>query len=100
MARKHSARSSSVGYDGAAAAPARVRKPRGKRAEVEVEAVAESAAAAPAPTSTSEDPASEREAIARLAYSYYEARGYQGGSAEEDWLRAEAEYRSRHAARS
>lgn len=32
-----------------------------------------------------------REEIARLAYSYWEARGYQGGSPEEDWLRAERE---------
>ena len=31
--------------------------------------------------------------IARLAYSYWEARGYQGGSPEEDWLRAEQELR-------
>lgn len=30
-----------------------------------------------------------REAISRLAYSYWEARGFKGGSAEEDWLRAE-----------
>jgi hypothetical protein len=29
--------------------------------------------------------------IARLAYSYWQARGYQHGSAEADWLRAEAE---------
>jgi DUF2934 family protein len=29
--------------------------------------------------------------IAKLAYSYWEARGYQGGSQEEDWLRAEQE---------
>jgi len=29
--------------------------------------------------------------IARLAYSYWEARGCQGGSPEEDWLRAERE---------
>lgn len=34
--------------------------------------------------------------IARLAYSYWEARGYQGGSPEEDWLRAEQELRSGH----
>ena len=33
--------------------------------------------------------------IARLAYSYWEARGYHGGSAEEDWLRAEKELASR-----
>lgn len=29
------------------------------------------------------------EEIARLAYSYWEARGYQPNSAEADWLRAE-----------
>ena len=33
--------------------------------------------------------------IARLAYSYWEARGYQGGSPEEDWLRAERELNSK-----
>ena len=34
---------------------------------------------------------SMHEAISRRAYSYWEARGFQGGSAEQDWLRAEAE---------
>jgi hypothetical protein len=29
-----------------------------------------------------------------LAYSYWEARGYNGGSSEEDWLRAEHELRA------
>src|SRR5438309_2280644 len=33
------------------------------------------------------------EAIAKLAYGYWEARGFQGGNPAEDWLRAEAEYR-------
>ena len=32
-----------------------------------------------------------REDIAMLAYSYWEQRGYQGGSPEDDWLRAEFE---------
>jgi len=32
--------------------------------------------------------------VARLAYAYWEARGGQGGSAEEDWLRAEDELRN------
>jgi len=32
--------------------------------------------------------------IAVLAYSYWEARGFQGGSPEEDWLRAERELSS------
>lgn len=36
--------------------------------------------------------------IAQLAYSYWEARGYQGGSPEEDWLRAEQEVLVRVAA--
>jgi hypothetical protein len=33
--------------------------------------------------------------IAMLAYSYWEARGRQDGSALEDWLRAERELRRR-----
>ncbi len=36
--------------------------------------------------------------IARLAYSYWEARGHQGGSPEEDWVRAEQELLSQQAA--
>jgi len=39
---------------------------------------------------------SEQEEIAKLAYSYWEARGCQGGSSEEDWLRAEQEFRKLH----
>jgi hypothetical protein len=31
--------------------------------------------------------------IAARSYSYWEARGFQGGSPEEDWLRAEQELR-------
>ena len=34
-----------------------------------------------------------REQIARLAYSFWEARGRNGGSPEEDWFRAEQELR-------
>jgi hypothetical protein len=36
--------------------------------------------------------------IARLAYSYWEARGRQGGSAAEDWFRAERELQTAIAA--
>lgn len=50
--------------------------------------------ASPAPA-VSFDPVSAHEEIARLAYSYWEARGRKGGSAEEDWRRAENEYRRR-----
>ena len=35
--------------------------------------------------------------IAVLAYSYWEARGYQGGSPVEDWLRAEQVLRGQQA---
>ena len=35
------------------------------------------------------------EEIAYLAYTYWEARGRQGGSPEEDWFRAEQELRLR-----
>ena len=39
----------------------------------------------------------DHEAVARLAYSYWEARGCQGGSQEEDWFHAESELRRRQA---
>lgn len=35
------------------------------------------------------------EEIGRLAYSYWEARGHQGGSQDEDWMRAEQVLRRR-----
>ena len=37
----------------------------------------------------------DQDAIARLAYSYWEERGYPNDSPDEDWLRAEAELRNR-----
>ena len=61
------------------------------------------------PTSEAETPAVElaaavampaeslQEAVSRLAYSYAEARGFVGGSPEEDWLRAEQELRATYA---
>ncbi len=39
----------------------------------------------------SSKPAFSREDIANLAYSYWEARGFTHGLADEDWIRAEAE---------
>ena len=57
-----------------------------------------SAAAGGGPLATTGDPDRLREAISRLAYSYWEARGCQGGCPEEDWLRAETEIRSTIAA--
>lgn len=46
------------------------------------------------------DPGAVREEIARLAYSFWEARGRQGGSPEEDWFRAEQEILKRRAGAS
>jgi hypothetical protein len=37
--------------------------------------------------------------VARIAYSYWEERGRQGGCAEEDWFRAEREWDERNADR-
>jgi len=48
-------------------------------------------AAAEAPVTQSVPAMPTQEDIALLAYSYFEARGCQGGSPEEDWLRAERE---------
>ena len=53
------------------------------------ETAAQSAAAGYEPT---------REEIEQLAYSYWEARGCQGGCPEDDWTRAEQELRARTAA--
>lgn len=38
----------------------------------------------------------DRTEVARVAYSYWERRGYQGGSPQDDWLRAERELRERN----
>ncbi len=56
--------------------------------------VAETATApfVPAAAEISRQPI-RKEEIERLAYSYAEARGFQGGSPDEDWLRAERELR-------
>ncbi len=54
----------------------------------------------PAPAASPEisiPPQPTYEEVAKLAYSYWEARGYQGGTPEEDWLRAEEEIRARAA---
>jgi len=41
------------------------------------------------------EPPLDQGAIAQVAYSYWEARGCQNGSSEQDWSRAEAELRNR-----
>ena len=66
--------------------------PRAKRVAAPAPVAQTETVAASEPLSVPQSPSAE--AIARLAYSYWEARGYQGGSPEEDWLRAERELSS------
>jgi hypothetical protein len=54
-------------------------------------------AASAAADSADKDPLLSRDDISRLAYSYWETRGCEGGSADEDWYRAEAELKARPA---
>jgi hypothetical protein len=84
-------RSSSESVVSSGAAPARAKSTvtrKHRNSAVTESAIAPSSAAA-APAS---DPAFDQ--VAQLAYSYWEARGYQGGSSEEDWLRAEQALRA------
>jgi len=93
MSRKHHAIYSDPTGAAAAAAPAKRRATRTKGSESSTSEISSRDS-----TGTAKPPTADREAIARLAYSYWVARGFAGGSAEEDWLRAEEEIRSGHAA--
>ncbi len=77
------------------AAPTRHKPATSKRVKRTAPVVAEAPVAAveapvtqPIPTKPTE------EQISYLAYSYWQARGCQGGSPEEDWLRAERELKA------
>ncbi len=98
MAKKIVTNSESVGA-GAAVSRAKSRSPRAKHstktagaANVEAAPSEEQTPNAESATTAYTPDAAE---VARLAYSYWEARGCQGGSPEEYWLRAERELRSR-----
>ena len=91
MATKRNSDSKVVISTGAAA-PAPVRRKaavpkRAKRPAVEV---------SDTPVAVTAEPVMEvtNQAIAELAYSYWVGRGCQGGSPEEDWLRAEQDLRA------
>jgi hypothetical protein len=110
MARKQVTENSSiVSSEGASAAPIKKhhttrtkstssKAPRkAKTAEVsevsEVSDVPE--VSKPVEVSTPAVAAPDHDAVARLAYSYWLERGGQGGSAVEDWARAEAALRAK-----
>jgi hypothetical protein len=89
MATKRVSESKVSVSSGAGAVPARRKAPATKRA-------ARPATVTSTPEVVPVEPVMEvtNEAVAQLAYSYWEARGYQGGSPEEDWLRAEQALRA------
>ncbi|MGD1074173.1 MAG: DUF2934 domain-containing protein [Bryobacteraceae bacterium] len=92
MPKKNNVAKECVSAAAAAPAPAR-RRPAASRTK---HAAAEQVTAevkTSQPTTIAIEPS--REEIAKLAYLYWEARGCQGGSQEEDWLRAERELLSR-----
>ena len=100
MSKKRNTASESMISSGTAPARARKHAPAKRNTDPVVEGSPSTDTTNPAATpadatSTNsvvvETPTSEE--IARLAYSYWEARGYHGGSPEEDWLRAEQEIR-------
>lgn len=77
-------------------APARTRKhapaKRASAAAAEISSsIAPAAMTAPKADNTPSKSVLTFDEIAKLAYSYWEARGYEGGSPEADWLRAEQE---------
>ena len=91
MARKRVPENPLVVSTGAAAVPARRKSPTAT-----TKRVSRAANVTEAPTTEIEPVAvsisatgPDGEEVAKLAYSFWVARGYQGGSPEEDWLRAE-----------
>ena len=74
-----------------AAAETEIRAPAFSDAIAEESAKAVDAASFKTHASNADTGVSLRERIALLAYSYWERRGFKGGSPEEDWLRAEHE---------
>jgi hypothetical protein len=94
MARKQAIVKETV----AAAAPKTARAAKPKTPRVTAAKHSKSVSAEPGMAQTGTD--SQTEVIARMAYSYWESRGGHGGSALEDWVRAEREYVDRYVKRA
>lgn len=90
--KKTSAKNVVMSSTGSAPARARSERPRSVK-PAETPSLVEGAAALPARPVPAQAPS--REEVANLAYLYWEARGCQGGSPEEDWIRAEQELQTR-----
>jgi len=91
MARKRNELNVSAGI---AASPHRATE---RRVRKPAAAAAPAVEAQPVQAAKSASCEPSRTEIAQLAYSYWEARGRQDGSAHEDWLRAESELRAKAA---
>jgi hypothetical protein len=94
MARKRISEPEIAVSQGAGASPVRRKTAVTRKKHTPAISVAESLpepALAVVATSHTTTYQPSHEDVAALAYSYWVARGYTGGSAEEDWLRAERE---------
>lgn len=84
----------------AAAKPVRTTKPRAPRVSSakHSKTVAQETAITPAATpvetvtAVNKPVVNKHEAISKIAYGYWIARGYRDGNAHEDWIRAEREF--------
>jgi hypothetical protein len=82
-----------INESAAAAAPARAAKPRAPRVKAAQHSKTVSAEPVSIPAAQPVSAENPHDAIARIAYSLWEARGYEEGSPVEHWLRAEQKYR-------
>jgi hypothetical protein len=96
MARKNNEARSLMSVEGAGAAALTHRRATRARAT----AKPDRADAKNHQPTVAKAPTCEHNEIAALAHSYWEARGRQGGSAEEDWFRAVEEVRRRQTSNS
>jgi len=97
MTRKRKTETDLIVSASGATAPARRKVATRTRAQRTTESVDALATPAAEPESAAVAAVYEpsREEIAALAYSFWEARGCQEGSPEQDWLRAEEELKTR-----
>jgi Protein of unknown function (DUF2934) len=77
----------------ASAKPVRVTKSSTPRVKAAQHSKVVPVAAAPVAAPLEKPLENAHEVIAKIAYGYWEARGFQGGTEIEDWVRAESEYR-------
>ena len=99
MASKRTTQTEAVVSTGAPAKPAhRQSVRRAARSAAPVETALEPRASSPSIAQPAAVTAPAHDEIARLAYSYWAARGGQDGSPEEDWTRAEQALRTRASA--